>query len=73
MIGNTAMMKIQIARICPNFFTFPSAFVDEKRTKYPITVNIVAGIKLKTKHIDYSPFLATTTRVLLRGALAGAP
>jgi hypothetical protein len=52
-------MNIQIARIRPNFLTLPSAFVDEKRTKYPITVNIVAGNKLKKKHIDYSSFLDT--------------
>jgi hypothetical protein len=52
------MMKIQIARTWPNFFTFPSAFVDEKRTKYPITVNIVAGTKLKKKHMTFPLFLA---------------
>ena len=47
------MTKIQMAKIRPNFLVVPSAFVDAKRTKYPTVVKIVAGIKLKKKHIGF--------------------
>jgi hypothetical protein len=50
--GNSAMIKIQIARIRPKLRIPPSALLDEKRTKYPTIARTVAGIRLKTKHIS---------------------
>jgi hypothetical protein len=51
------MINIQMAKICPNFFVFPSALVDAKRTKYPTVVKTVAGIRLKKKHIGFPSFV----------------
>jgi hypothetical protein len=48
---NPATRNIQIESPRPNALTDPSALVDENRTKYPITNQNVAGIKLKKKHI----------------------
>jgi len=53
---NTATMKTQIARILPNFRVGPSILLVEKRTKYPMTAKVVAGIKLIRKHISTPPF-----------------
>ena len=55
-MGNVAMINIQMAKIRPNFPIRPSAFVDEKRTKYPKVVKTVAGIKLKNKHMGFPSF-----------------
>ena len=49
---NPDITKAQMASHWPNLFTNPSAFVDEKRTKYPMTAHTVAGKKLKKKHIS---------------------
>jgi hypothetical protein len=57
MMGNVAMINIQIAKILPNFLVPPSAFVEAKRTKNPIVARIVAGMKLKKKHIGFPPSL----------------
>jgi hypothetical protein len=56
-IGNVARINIQIAKIFPNFFVVPSAFVEAKRTKYPTVARSVAGMKLKKKHIGSPPLL----------------
>ena len=44
---NEATTKTQIAKILPNVCIVPSALLEEKRTKYPITRKTVAGMKLK--------------------------
>jgi hypothetical protein len=54
---NDVTMKTQIARTRPNFRVVPSTFVDAKRTKYPITTKMVAGIRLKMKHIAVTSLL----------------
>ncbi len=46
-IGKVARINIQMAKILPNFFVVPSAFVDVKSTKYPTIIKTVAGNKLK--------------------------
>ncbi len=44
--------KAQMASHRPKVFTNPSALVDEKKMKYPMTAQTVAGKKLKKKHIS---------------------
>ena len=56
-MGNDATINIQIAKIRPNFPIRPSAFVDAKRTKNPMVVKTVAGIKLKIKHMNFPSFV----------------
>jgi hypothetical protein len=51
----SAIINIQIAKMIPNILIPPCALLDEKSTKYPIITNIVAGNKLKNKHIIH-PF-----------------
>jgi hypothetical protein len=46
-IGKVARINNQMAKILPNFFVVPSAFVDAKRTKNPMVIKTVAGNKLK--------------------------
>lgn len=58
---NDATIKTQIARTRPNFRVFPSAFVEAKKTKYPITTKMVVGIRLKIKHIAVTAFLLNRT------------
>jgi hypothetical protein len=48
---NAAITKTQIASSRPKVRVLPSAFVEENMMKYPITNQIVAGRKLKKKHM----------------------
>ena len=56
-MGIKATINIHIAKILPNLLTALSAFADEKRTKYPMVVKIVAGIKLMKMHMSFPPLL----------------
>jgi hypothetical protein len=53
---NPEITKAQIARPRPRLLTKPSAFVDEKKTKYPTIAQNVAGTKLTKKHISLDSF-----------------
>ena len=53
---NAAITNTQIASIRPKVCIFPSAFVEENMMKYPSTNQIVAGRKLKKKHMAVSSF-----------------
>jgi len=49
--GNSAIRKIQTAKIRPNVRIPPSDLAEAYRTKYPRITKNVAGIRLAKKHI----------------------
>ena len=46
-----AITKSQIAKAWPNILIPPLVFEDENSTKYPTTIQNVAGMKLIKKHM----------------------
>ncbi|MFC2093970.1 hypothetical protein ACFLSV_08735 [Bacteroidota bacterium] len=64
-MGNVATINIHMAKIRPNFPIRPSTFVDAKRTKNPMVVKTVAGIKLKIKHMGFPFFVVKIINLFL--------
>jgi hypothetical protein len=58
---NAAITNTQIASSRPKIRIFPSAFVEENMMKYPSTNQIVAGRKLKKKHMTLTSLCEPTS------------